>query len=126
LNTTRGFTLIEVLIASGVLACGLVAVAATFSFAIRTNATNREVAIATTLLSQKMEEFRAAPFTEPIWLSTSGSETITVGGIQFVRQWIIGSTVPRSVTVAVEVQVSALTRRRIELIRATTLVSPSF
>ena len=56
MKANHGFTLIEVLIAAGVLACGLVAVTALFSFVIRTNAGNRQMAVATTLLYDKMEE----------------------------------------------------------------------
>jgi prepilin-type N-terminal cleavage/methylation domain-containing protein len=126
LNTKRGFTLIEVLIAAGVLACGLAAVAALFSFVIRTNVSNRQMAIATSLLYDKMEEYRAAAFNDPIWTTMSGTETVVVKGTPFIRTWQIDSSVPRSVTVTVYAAYNALTQRQTELIRATTLVSPNF
>ena len=126
MKTNRGFTLIEILIASGIVVCGLVAVAFVFSFAIRTNGTNRQMAIATTLLYDKMEEFKSASFTDAIWMTATGSETLVVAGEQYVRTWRLGGEVPRTITVIVSVERSALARRETELIRATTLVSPTF
>jgi Tfp pilus assembly protein PilV len=126
LKTDHGFTLIESLIAAAVLVCGLVAVASIFSFAIRSNGTNRQMAIGTTLLYDKMEQFKSASFTDPVWTIPTGSETLLVGGERYVRTWRIGGDVPRTVTVIVEAEKNALTRRRTELIRATTLLSPTF
>jgi prepilin-type N-terminal cleavage/methylation domain-containing protein len=126
LKTIRGFTLIEVLIAAAILVCGLVAVASVFSFIIRVNATNRQTAVATTLLAQKMEEFRDTPFSDSLWIQSSGSETITAGAESYVRTWQIKADTPRTVTVIVYSSRSALSQRRTELIRATTLVAPGF
>jgi hypothetical protein len=103
-----------------------VAIASLFSYAIRTNAINRQTAIATTLVYEKMEEFRAASFTDAIWTNLAGSETLAVSGERFVRAWEISAKTPRAVTVIVYTETNALTRRRTELIRATTLVSPTF
>lgn len=118
-RTTRGFTLIEVMMASGILLCGLVAVASTFSFAIRTNLGNRQMAVATSLLYDKMEEFRSAPFSGAIWGTPAGTETVVMGRQPYVRSWVITADVPRTVTVIVAIGPK-------ELIRATTIVSPSF
>jgi prepilin-type N-terminal cleavage/methylation domain-containing protein len=126
LNSHRGFTLIEVLMASLILTCGLLAAATVFSFIIRTNASNRQMAVATALLSEKMEEFRSLSFSDAIWAAGDGSETIVVAGDRFVRAWQIGVDTPRTVTVVISTDANALTRRPIELIRATTLVSPIF
>jgi prepilin-type N-terminal cleavage/methylation domain-containing protein len=118
-ETNRGFTLIEVLIAAGVMACGLVAAACLFSYAIRANAFNRQTAVATTLVYEKMEEFRSHPTTAPIWINAAGSETVVVAGEAFVRSWKISGSTSRTVTVTVS------TGSR-PLIRATTIVSPVF
>jgi prepilin-type N-terminal cleavage/methylation domain-containing protein len=126
LKTNRGFTLIEVLVTAGILACGLVAVAAVFSFVVQTNNFNRQMAVATTLLSDKMEEFRAASFTDSIWMNVAGSETVVVEGERYVRVWRIGANTPKSLTVIVYSERNLRTRRQTELIRATTLVSPTF
>jgi len=111
---------------AGILLCGLVAVASVFSFAVRTNSTNRQMAVATTLLYDKMEEFRSAPFTHAVWMNATGSETLVIGGERYVRAWQIKPGSPRTVTVIIYTQSHALTRRQNELIRATTLVSASF
>ncbi len=118
--------MIEVSIASGILLCGLVAVAATFSFVIRTNAANRQMAVATSLLYDKMEEIRAAPFTDPIFMNAVGSETRVIAGQRYIRTWQIEANVPRMVTVVVYAENNALTSHQTELIRASTLVSPTF
>ena len=124
--TNRGFTLIEILISAGILVCGLVAVASVFSFAIRTNGTNRQMAIATSLLYDKMEEFQSSGFTDAIWTTPTGSETLVVSRERYGRVWRIDSGTPRRVTVIVYAQSQLLTGRTTELIRATTLVSPTF
>jgi hypothetical protein len=112
--------------AAGILACGLVAVAYLFSFTIRTNATNKQTAVATTLLYDKMEEFRSSTFDGAIWAVATGSEGQVVDGQRFLVAWEIDSNVPRTLTVIVYIETHALTRRQTELIRATTLVSPTF
>ena len=106
--------------------CGLVAVAYVFSFAVRTNGTNRQMAVATTLLYDKMEEFRSTPFTHSLWMNAIGSETLVIAGEQYTRGWEIKPGTPRTVTVVIYVRNQALTRRQSELIRATTLVSATF
>jgi hypothetical protein len=101
-------------------------VAALFSFVIRTNTSNRQMAVATSLLYDKMEEYRSAAFNDPIWATVSGSEAMVVKGMPFIRTWQIDASVPRSVTITVYAAYNALTQRKTELIRATTLVSPDF
>jgi prepilin-type N-terminal cleavage/methylation domain-containing protein len=123
---TRGFTLIETLIASVVLACGLVAVASSFSFVVRSNARNRQMTVATALLYDKMEEFKAAPLSDPLWMNGTGSEQITQGAV-YVREWHVQTTLPRGVTLIVylvEQHPPALLQT--ELLRATTLINPMF
>jgi prepilin-type N-terminal cleavage/methylation domain-containing protein len=124
-ETTRGFTLIEVLIAAGILVCGLVGVAAIFSYAIRANSNNRQMAIATTLAYDKMEELRANAF-GGIIPATSVTEAMIVAGQRFTRSWQVDSNVPRTVTVIVYANTDSVRRRKTELIRLTTLISPVF
>jgi len=126
LNTNRGFTLIEVLITAGILAFGLVAIASVFSFAVRTNVNNRQMAIATTLLYDRMEKFRSADFASPIWENPDGSETTVVAGERYILAWSIRNDPLRRVTVIIYAESDALRRRQTELIRATTIVSSSF
>jgi Tfp pilus assembly protein PilV len=112
--------------AAGILACGLVAVACLFSFTIRTNMTNRQTAVATTLLYDKMEQFQSASFDDAIWAVATGSETLVVDRDRFLVAWEIDANVPRTLTVVVYTEAHVWTRKNIELIRATTLISPTF
>lgn len=111
---------------AGILVSGLVAVASVFSFAIRVNVTNRQMAVGTTLLYDKVEAIRSASLADPIWMSANGSEYFVIAGERYSREWAIGSGSPRTVTVTVYAESTSLTRRRSELIRATTIVSPTF
>jgi len=111
---------------AGILVCGLVAVASVFSFAVRANTANRQMAIATTLLYDKVEAFRSASFSDPLWANSSGTDHLVIVGERYSREWTVGTGNARTVTVIVYAESNALTRRRSELIRTTTIVSPSF
>lgn len=111
-------------ITAGILACGLAAVAAVFSFVIRTNTANRQMTVASMLLYSKLEEFRAASFSDSIWNDPAGSEVVTAGE-RFVRVWQIGADVPRTVTVIVYTSGIGSAPQK-ELIRATMLANPVF
>jgi Tfp pilus assembly protein PilV len=115
----HGFTLIEALITAAIVACSLVAVAAIFSFAIRANISNRQMAVAITLAYDKMEELK--------WTSvvSDGTDQLTIDDT-YVRTWHSDSNQPRSVTVAVYAMSDPLRHRQTELIRITTLLSPVF
>jgi Tfp pilus assembly protein PilV len=120
----HGFTLIEVLITCFVATCGLVAVATMFSFAISANASNRQMAVATALLYNKMEEFKSAPLDSPLWIDGDGSDDV-IQDATFTRVWEINPAVPNSVSITVYAE-SPLTHRLTELIRATANVANSF
>ena len=120
----QGFTLVEVLIASVVVVCGLVAVASMFSVAIRANVSNRQMAVATALLYDKMEQFKSTPLDNPLWKNPDGFDYITQE-TTYVRVWQVSSVIPKSVTVIVYAE-NAMTHRRAELIRATAVVSNTF
>jgi len=120
----QGFTLIELLITCLVATCGLVVVASMFSFSIRANASTRQMAVATALLNDKMEQFKSAPLDSALWQDGDGSEDV-VQDWTFTRAWKINRTIPYTVTISVYAE-GALTSRQIELIRATTAVTNSF
>jgi Tfp pilus assembly protein PilV len=115
----RGFTLVEALITAAIVACGLVAVASIFSFTVRANITNRQMAVATSLLYDKMEELKSMPS------PADGTDRITLQDT-YIRTWQIGATDPRSITVIVYAASNPLTHRQMELIQATTLIAPTF
>lgn len=114
------------LVTACILVCGLVAVASVFSFVIRTSIANKQAAVATTLLYDKMEELSAASLTDPVWKNSAGSETLVLAGENYVRAWRVGSGIPRVVTVVIYAKSHAWTGRQVEVMRASTLVSPTF
>ncbi len=120
-----GFTLIETVITAALVTCGLIAVAAMFSVAIRTNIANRQSAAATALLYDKMEQFKAASADDPLWADGTGFDEVTLDS-KYRRVWEIPPTFPRTVTIIVYASDGAATRRETELIRATAVVSDTF
>jgi hypothetical protein len=104
---------------AAVIACGLVAVATVFSFSIRANISNRQMSVATALLYDKMEELKGMS------VAVDGSDEVTLDG-KYLRVWSLSATMPRSITVIIYAQSSTLTHKQTELIRATTLISPTF
>ena len=117
-----GFTLIEVMITAAVVACGLVAVAAMFSLAVCADLSNRQAAVAATLLYDKMEQLRSMSPDDPLW--GDGTDEVTYD-TKYLRVWQVSAGAVRTVTIAIYAE-NPLTRRQSELIRATTLVSNIF
>lgn len=118
--------MIEVLITAGIVVCGLVAAASVFSFVIRASAANKQAAVAATLLYEKMEELESAPLTDAAWANATGSETVTRASENYLRTWRVGDGIPRVVTVVIYAKRNSWTGRQVEVIRASTLVSPTF
>jgi len=121
---SRGFTLIEVLITSFIATCGLVAVATMFSFAVRATVANRQMAAATALLYDKMEQFKSAPADSPLWVNGDDSDNVSLE-TTFTRVWEINSGPPRTVSITVYAE-TPLTHRLTELIRGTSMVANTF
>jgi Tfp pilus assembly protein PilV len=119
-----GFTLIEVSIAAAVVICGLVAVASMFAFAVRANVSNRQMAVATALLYDKVEQFKSTPLDDPLWTSSNGLEYI-VRDVTYKRVWQLGSTVPPTVTITIYAD-NPMTHTQTELIQATAMVAHTF
>ncbi|HYR82798.1 MAG TPA: prepilin-type N-terminal cleavage/methylation domain-containing protein [Terriglobia bacterium] len=115
----RGFTLLETLMTTAILAVGLVGVAALFSYSARANLNTRQRTTATILLYDKMEQFKSTPLDDSLWAGAGGSDEVP----PYVRLWQITGTNPRRVTVIVVVENGGITGRPLELIRATTMVS---
>ena len=121
---SSGFSLIEVLITSFIAACGLVAVATMFSFAARANINNRQMAVATALLYDKMEQFKSAALDSPLWTNGDDSDNV-IQETTFTRTWEINPATPQSVSIIVYAD-SPLRHRLTELIRATVNVANTF
>jgi hypothetical protein len=83
------------------------------------NISNRQMAVATSLLYDKMEELKSAA------APAAGTDLVTLDDT-YIRTWQIGTGVPHQITVTVYAASNPLTRSQTELVEATTLTSPSF
>ena len=101
MRSTRGFTLLETLITTGVLVFGLSALALMFTYTARVNIEMRQRTTAAFLLNDKLEEFRTAPLTDEIWRPGSYVDYPVVAETSYVREWEITDTIPRNVTLSV-------------------------
>jgi Tfp pilus assembly protein PilV len=133
MRVMKGFTLIETLITTAVLVPALAAVAFLFAYTTAANITNQQRTASTVLLSEKMETLRDAPLSSAVWspgiytdyviigtdgtLSTSGADA----NAPYLRTWQISTAIPRTATVIVSAQRAGLTRRPMEIGRATTI-----
>ncbi len=143
----RGFTLIETLIATGIMVPALVAVASIFVYSARTNLLTEQRTIAALLGASKIEDLRSvtpirdltpgggldaanptADFFEYVAITPSGTITIgaTAGSSPYLRLWQVSATDPRLITVAVYAMRSGVTGNRVELFRAATSRTDGF
>jgi Tfp pilus assembly protein PilV len=100
-RSTRGFTLLETLITTGVLVFGLSALALMFTYTARVNIDTRQRTTAAFLLNDKLEEFKTAPLTDEIWRPGSYVDYPIAADTSYVRAWEITNTIPRNVTLSV-------------------------
>ena len=147
MSNKRGFTLIETMIATGILVSGLVAVAYMFSYSVKTNYTTQQMTSATMLVHDKLEELKATSFgtlsvgggldgasptvnyREWVTVATDGSTTVSTTEVttaEFLRLWQIADSNPHKVTVLVLAQRSGVSGQQLELARASTLLTSSF
>jgi prepilin-type N-terminal cleavage/methylation domain-containing protein len=83
----RGFTLIETLIATVVLAFGLLSVASLLAYSLATNYENRMDSVATNLAIQRMEQLRGQAFST---ISNGGCALDGNGNIDFAQAAVTG------------------------------------
>lgn len=83
----RGFSLLEALIATGILAVSLVSLADLFGLAIRSNLAARSTTTATVLAQQKLEELRALSWTALSPSPPSALQDNTPGFVDHVDQF---------------------------------------
>ena len=76
IQSNQGFTLIEVIIALGILAFGLLAIASMQITAINVNAVANDLTEGSTCAQDKLEELLALPYTDP--LLTDDNATVGV------------------------------------------------
>ena len=117
-HSTRGFTLLETMITTGILVFGLSALALMFTYTARVNIETRQRTTAAFLLNDKIEEIKSAPLTSDIWRPGSYVD-YPVADTSYVRAWDISNTIPRNVTLSISTP-----RRKTKLLEAAIAASP--
>jgi hypothetical protein len=120
----EGFSLLETLIACGLMVTALVSLAQLFSLSVRSNASSRDTSLAVTLATQKLEVLRVAPWAFDATGVARGSpgtdglssgvdyvdragRVVSRGSAAFVREWWVDAlTAAPDRTISVEVAVA--------------------
>jgi Tfp pilus assembly protein PilV len=148
MGSNRGFTLVETLIATGVLITGLVAVAQLFPYAIRSNASSRQTTTATMIVDDKLEALRALPLTDAalnaggslnpaspatgyydyVTVASNGAVTVSASSspTAYLRLWQVSGINPKAITVVIYAVRNGISRTRLEATRSSTLVTDTF
>ena len=88
-----GFTLVEVLVATGVLVAGIAAVLQLFFIATQATLDARDATYAAVLAAQKIEELRASPFPAPgdavEYLNQRGAQVTDRAEALYERHWTV-------------------------------------
>lgn len=86
---TRGFSMIEVLIAVVVLGFGLMALAALQTSIIRSSAETKTQTVALQLAKDKVEDLRSFQTLAGYQALTSGNDTVTESAVNYARTWTV-------------------------------------
>src|SRR6185369_7485390 len=90
INTTGGFTLIEVLVSIVIFSVAILGFAASTMSVIRDNQASHFVSVASALAQDKLEELKSNPAT----LASGGPITDTLSGETFSRSWTVTNNSP--------------------------------
>jgi len=123
----RGFSLIEVIISTGLLAGAIVTLAHLITVCARTNATAHHLTIAAVSAQQKLEQLRSEPTLDEAprtveYLDADGAVVCpgasACGGAVYVREWSVrqSAVVPPAVFIQVRVCRAASGARDVHLI----------
>jgi prepilin-type N-terminal cleavage/methylation domain-containing protein len=85
LMKSKGFSLIEVLIALIILSIAFLGLAGLMIQTTRNNSFGGRITEAATFAQDKLEELRSTPWTA----ITSGSDKVSVNGMDFARNWTV-------------------------------------
>ena len=144
-KTIRGFTLMETMIATGILVTGLVAVTSMFAYAARTEILNEQRSTATLLANSKLEDFsavsdltdltaggsltvRTTGYFEYVSISSSGviSRSASDSSFPYVRLWEISGANPMLVSVSVYAMTGGVNDSLVELVRGSKQLTSGF
>jgi prepilin-type N-terminal cleavage/methylation domain-containing protein len=154
MHSNRGFSLIESLIATAVLVPGLVGVALIFPYTIKSNLSSKQTSAATLVITDKMESMRVLPlnhaaltvggglnpatpvtgYHDYVMVAANGTMTTSAtmptgaanGTNGYLRLWQVSGSNPKTITIVVQTLNSAGSKRRIEMIRSSTIVTDTF
>ncbi len=117
-----GFSLVEVLVASGILVAGIAAILQLFVIATHATVDARDATYAAVLAAQKIEELRAAPFPAPgdatEYLNARGVRLPDAARALYERRWTVAplaSQPAETVTVTVRVWRRGAAHRAVRL-----------
>jgi Tfp pilus assembly protein PilV len=148
MHSNRGFTLVETLIATAVLVPGLAAVAMLLPYLTSSISSSRQTTAATMILTDKMEALRRLPLTasglnaggglnpaSPVsgyydYVTVAPNGAVTTGTTSspkaFLRLWQVAGTNPKTITIVVYTVRNAISNRRLELTRSSTIVTDTY
>jgi len=89
IDSSSGFTLIEVLIAAAILTFGLLAMASFLGNLVSKNANNERKTMATVIAEEKIEDLRGQALTTDITSTNNGNDTVSTAAGTFTRTWTI-------------------------------------
>lgn len=106
-----GFSLVEVLVATGVVVAGAAAVLQLFAIAAHATIDARDATYSAVLAAQKIEELRAAPFPTPAaateYLNARGAQVAGLADALYERRWEVAPLPSQPVeTIVLTVRVS--------------------
>jgi len=85
LRSPKGFSLIEVLVAIGILSIAILGLAVGAITITRANKTSQSHTVATNVAQDILEQLKAQPFAAV----TAGNDTVTFQGVNFTRGWAL-------------------------------------
>src|ERR1043166_508203 len=100
--TSKGFTIVEVLVAASIFSIAIVGVAISTKSVIQTNQKNYFTSVATSLAQDKLEELKATPST----IASGGPISDVIDGQTFTRTWTVTSNSPISGVKKIDVTVT--------------------
>jgi prepilin-type N-terminal cleavage/methylation domain-containing protein len=128
-TSDEGFTLLEVLIAIGLVAVAITSLAHLFALAVRANLASRDVTYGAVLASQKIERIRSADFPDDV--PAQGEDALDIHGLPvdagvtapvYRRRWTIEPLPAHPVqAVVVTVEVSAAADANRAAVRVTSV-----